>query len=347
MAGILLFDHIQNLLAINMMMKSVWYASQGDARDVLQFGEREIPEPNAGEVRVRLYASTVNPSDVKKRAGAQPAGFEDGYVIPHSDGAGVIEAVGDEVSQDRIGQRVWIYQGQFGRNCGTCAQYITVPDAMAPVLPDNTGFDVGACIGIPIMTAHRCVHNVADLSGKNVLITGASGRVGYYAAQWAKLAGAYVIATAGIAARCEIARQSGADEVLNYRDADLVSDINRITHGAGIDHIVDVEFGVNARVSAEVLKTNGSISTYSSSLSPEPVIPFYPFMFKNISLNMVLVYNMPDQAKQQAITDIYHALENNQLSHRIAETWSLHDTPSAHESIEQGGRDGCVVISIE
>ena len=327
-------------------MKAVWYEKQGEARDVLQYGDCAMPEPERGEVRVRLHTSAVNPSDVKKRAGAQPAGFENGFVIPHSDGAGVIDAVGEGVPERQCGQRVWVYQAQFARNCGTAAQFVTLPSAMAPALPDNTGFDVGACIGIPIMTAHRCVHNVGNLSGKYVLVTGASGRVGYYAAQWAKLAGAYVIATAGSNARCRIAGQTNADTVLNYRQDNLIDEINRVTDGAGVDHIVDVEFGVNAKTSAALLNNNASISTYSSSLAPEPAIPFYPLMFKNISLNMVLVYNMPEQAKQQAIDDIYHSLEQGLLRHRIAEAWPLGEIASAHESIEKGGLDGCVIINI-
>ncbi len=339
--------HFKIIMGNQGKMKAAWYEKQGVARDVLRYGDRAVPEPERGEVRVRLHTSAVNPSDVKKRAGAQPAGFKDGFVIPHSDGAGVIDAVGEDVPEQRCGQRVWIYQAQFARNRGTAAQYVTLPSALAPALPDNTGFDVGACIGIPMMTAHRCVHNVGNLSGRYVLVTGASGRVGYYAAQWAKLAGAYVVATAGSEARCRMAGQTGADKVLNYRQDNLIDEIDRITGGAGVDHLIEVEFGVNAKTSAELLKNNGSISTYSSSLAPEPTIPFYPLMFKNISLNMVLVYNMPEQAKQQAIDDIYHALEHVRIKHRIAGTWPLGEIASAHEAIEKGGLDGCVIINID
>jgi NADPH2:quinone reductase len=328
-------------------MKAVWFEEAGVAGEVLKVGERLLKEPGEGEVRVRLYASAVNPSDVKKRAGAQPPGFEDGYVIPHSDGAGVIESVGSGISSERVGQRAWVYQAQFGRNCGTAAQYVCLPSSMAAPLPENTGFEVGACMGIPVMTAHRCVFNIGDPAGKTILVTGASGRVGYYAAQWARLAGARVIGTAGSDERCAVAAQTGADEILNYRSESLVQRIEQITEGKGVDHIVDVEFGVNAQTSATVLKNGGTISTYSSSLAPEPVIPFYPMMFKNITLNMVLVYNMPDEAKQRAIDDIYDALENDRLKHRIAETWALEQTAKAHESIEAGGRDGCVVVTID
>lgn len=329
------------------MMQAVWFEKTGAAADVLHYGERAKPAPGKAEVRVRLHASAVNPSDVKKRAGAQPPGFQDGYVIPHSDGAGVIESVGDGVCESRIGERVWVYQAQFARHQGTCAQYVCVPQTLAARLPDNTSFNVGACIGIPVMTAHRCVYNAGDPVGKNILVTGASGRVGFYAAQWAKLAGARVIATAGSAARCEAAARSGADAVIDYTQSDWAKKVHSACDGEEIDHIIDVEFGLNAAVSAQILKTNGSISTYSSSKSPSPEIPFYPLMFKNISLYMVLVYNMPDAAKTQAIADIQTALASDQLEHRIAETWSLADTANAHESIETGGRDGCVIIEID
>ncbi len=328
-------------------MKAIWYETPGVAREVLQFGDRVKPEPGPGEVLVRIRASAVNPSDVKKRAGAQPAGFVDGYVIPHSDGAGVIESVGEGVSGDRVGQRVWVYQAQFARHCGTCAQYVTLPSMLAASLPENTGYDIGACLGIPVMTAHRCVFSAGDLSGKNVLVTGASGRVGYYAVQWAKMAGARVIATAGSEERCRVAAKSGADEVLNYRNDHLVRDILGMTDQAGIDHIVEVEFGMNVGTSAAVIKNRGTVSTYSSSLAPEPAIPFYPLMFKNVSVNMVLVYNMPDAAKEQAVEDIHTALEQARLCHRIAGTWSLEETAKAHRAVEGGGMDGCAVIEIE
>ena len=329
-----------------MTMQAVWFEETGEAKDVLRFGERARPEAGDGEVLVRLHASAVNPSDVKKRAGAQPPGFADGFVIPHSDGAGVIEAVGDGVDRGRVGERVWVYQAQYQRHMGTCAQYVAVPSALAATLPENTGFDVGACAGIPMMTAHRCLAVHGDVAGKDLLVTGASGRVGYYAAQFAVQAGARVIATAGSGPRCGIASQTGAHQVLNYREEGLAAAVLELTGGEGVHGIIDVEFGVNIETSAEVLRTNAAVSTYSSSQAPQPSIPFYPLMFKNTTVYLVLVYNMPDQAKASAIADINRALAHDRLKHRIAETWSLERTASAHESIEEGGRDGCVVIEI-
>lgn len=327
-------------------MKAVWFNETGPAREVLRVGEMEKPEPGAGEVLVRIHASGVNPSDVKKRAGAQPPGFQDGFVIPHSDGAGRIEAVGAGVPEERVGTRVWVYQAQYQRHWGTAAEYVVLPGLRAVPLPDNGSFEVGACAGIPMMTAHRCVFADGDVAGKTVLVTGASGRVGFYAAQWAGNAGATVIGTAGNERRIAEARRTGADHVLDYTRDDLVEAILDLTNGQGVDRIVDVEMGENIQVSAQVLKVGGVISTYSSSRAMTPAIPFYPLMFRNITLQMVLVYNMAEGAKTQARRDIHKALSEEALVHRIARTVPLEETAAAHEMIEGGGLDGCVVVTV-
>lgn len=327
-------------------MKAVWFNQCGDAAKVLQYGDMEIPEPGPGEVLVRLQASGVNPSDVKKRAGLQPAGFKDGFVIPHSDGAGVIEAVGMGVPEEKIGNRVWVYQAQYQRHRGTAAQYVTLPALRAARLPGHVGFDIGACAGIPMMTAHRCVFADGAPDGKSILVTGASGRVGFYAAQWALHSGAEVIGTAGSESRCEQARLSGLKHVLNYRQDNLIEAISDLTHGQGVDRVIDVEFGMNIDLASEILKTGGVVASYSSSKKIRPEIPFYPLMFKNITLELVLVYNMPDRAKMHAEQDIYEALDQNNLVHRIAERYPLAETSKAHEAIERGGLDGCVVVDI-
>ena len=327
-------------------MRAVWYTKTGEATEVLQFGEMDKPEPGPGEVLVRIHASGVNPSDVKKRAGVQPPGFQDGFVIPHSDGAGVIESVGAGVPEERIGTRVWVYQAQYQRHWGTAAEYVVVPGLRAAPLPDNHSFDVGACAGIPMMTAHRCVFSGGDVSDKTILVTGASGRVGFYAAQWAKRAGATVIATAGSEHRLLEAKLTGADHVLDYTREDLESAILDITRGQGVDRVVDVEFGINISTSAEVLKVGGVVTSFSSSKNMNPEIPFYPLMFKNITIELVLVYNMPESAKAKARDDIYQALSDDSLLHRVAKTLPLQDTATAHELVEKGGLDGCVVVEI-
>ncbi len=328
-------------------MKAAWYSQAGPAQDVLQVGEMETLQPSLGEVRVKLKTSGVNPSDVKKRAGAQPAAPEPGDVIPHSDGAGVIDAVGPNIPESRIGERVWVYQAQYQRRFGTAAEYVVLPVSRVARLPENTSFEIGACMGIPAMTAHRSVFADGPVERQTILVTGGSGRVGHYAIQWAKWAGATVISTAGGDDRIALAKNAGADYVFNYRADNIAEAVNDLTNGTGVDRIVDVEFGKNLDTSISVLKENSVIATYSSSQAPEPNIPFYPMMFKNITLRTVLVYNMPETAKRRAIDDITIVLHEELFQHRVAKTVALNDIAAAHQAIETGGVPGCVVVEID
>jgi NADPH2:quinone reductase len=327
-------------------MKAAYFEKYGPAAEVLEVGEREAPKPGPGEVRVRVHASGVNPSDVKKRAGSQSVGIEQGYVIPHSDGAGMIDAVGEGVAKSRIGERVWVYQAQYQRRFGTAAEYVTLPAIRTVRLPENVDFSTGACLGIPAMTAHRCVFADGDVRGQTVLVTGASGRVGYYAVQWAKLAGAHVIGTAGRDETVRHARNAGADIVLNYRTDNVAQRVLEFTGGVGVQRVIDVEFGANLASTLKLICSNGVIATYSSTQVREPVLPFYPLMFKDITVRFVLVYTMPETAKHQAAEDITRFLQTGKLKHRVAEQHSLADIARAHEAIERGGVPGCVVIEI-
>ncbi len=327
-------------------MKAAYFEKYGPAAEVLEVGERETPKPASGEVRVRLYASGVNPSDVKKRAGSQSAGIEQGYVIPHSDGAGVIDAVGEGVAKARIGERVWVYQAQYQRRFGTAAEYVTLPAIRTVRLPENVDFSTGACLGIPAMTAHRCVFADGDVRGQTVLVTGAGGRVGYYAVQWAKSAGARVIGTASSDQTVRHARTAGADIVLNYRTDNVAQKVLELTGGVGVERVIDVEFGANLATTLKLIRTNGVIATYSSTQVREPVLPFYPLMFKDVTVRFVLVYTMPETAKHQATEDITRFLQTGKLKHRVAERHPLADIARAHEAIERGGVLGCVVVEI-
>ena len=199
-------------------MRAAWFESFGSAAEVLQIGELETPTAKSGEVLVRMHTSGVNPSDVKKRAGSFPNLLDAGPVVPNSDGAGVIEAVGDGVDASRVGERVWIYQAQFARRYGTAAQYVAIDSCRAVTLSDNTTFETGACLGIPVMTAHRAIFADGDVAGQTILITGGAGRVGFYAVQWASLAGATVIATASNADDTAVCKAAGAHHVVNHRD---------------------------------------------------------------------------------------------------------------------------------
>ena len=328
-------------------MRAAWFDRFGPAAEVLKLGERETPVAGPGEVLVRLATSGVNPSDVKKRAGAFPDLLDSGYVIPNSDGAGVIEAVGDGVDRSRIGERVWIYQAQYARRFGTAAEYVAIDARRAPLLPDGAGFDVGACLGIPAMTAHRCVFADGEIGGQTILVTGGAGRVGHYAIQWASQAGARVIATASNAEDRATCLAAGADCVVNHRDEDVAAAIMDASDGRLVDRIVDVEFGGNLPVSVEVLQTGGTIATYASTRVPEPRLPFYKMMYKDVTIRIVIVYAMPEAAKAAAVSDINEALTAGRLAHRIAATLPLEQIARSNELIEAGGVRGAVVLTID
>lgn len=328
-------------------MRAAWFESFGSAQDVLQFGERDTPTPGPGEVLIRIATSGVNPSDVKKRAGSFPNLLDGGFVIPNSDGAGVIEGVGDGVDASRIGERVWIYQAQYGRRFGTAAEYVAIDAVRAPKLPDNASFEIGACLGIPVMTAHRCVFADGDVVGQTILVTGGAGRVGHYAVQWASQAGATVIATASNDDDKAVCAAAGAAHVVNHRGDDVVGAVLDATGGELVDRIVDVEFGANLATSVEVLRIGGTIATYSSTQVTEPKLPFLKLMYKDVTIRLVIVYAMPESAKEHAIADIESALAADKLQHRIAHTLPLDDIAKSNELVEQGSIRGAVVLTID
>jgi NADPH2:quinone reductase len=326
-------------------MKAVWFERFGPAAEVLQLGEKPLPSAAPGEVLVRVAASGVNPSDVKKRAGSNPRLLDQGFVIPHSDGAGVIEAVGEGVPKTRVGERVWVYQAQHGRRFGTAAEYVSVDAARAAPLPTQASMEEGACFGIPLMTAHRCVFADGPVEGRTVLVTGGAGRVGYYAIQWAAQSGARVIATASNEADAQICREAGASGAVSHRDKDWAARVLAATGGKKIDRVVDVDFGANLPAVLEMIRTGGAIATYSSMTVPEPKLPFYRMMFMDLTVRLVLVYEMPEPAKQKAIADIAAWVRAGRLRHRVARVFPLAEIARAHELIEQGGVRGCVVVS--
>ena len=325
-------------------MKAAWYTSFGPAEEVLIIGELKTPEPEPGEVKIRVYASGVNPSDTKKRLGANPALLDDGPVIPNSDGAGEIVSVGEGVSPSRVGERVWVYNAQYGRRLGTSAEYVCLPSDYAIMLPESADYNAGAMMGIPAMTSHRCVFADGSVEGQTLLITGGAGRVGYYAIQWAKEYGATVISTASSDASREQCNNAGADLVVRHPSEESVKEILEYTNGKKIDRIIEGDFGANLLPVLEVLKTGGTIATYSSMTDMNPSIPFVRMMFMDITIRMVLVYEMPKEAKEHAAKDITTMLSQNRFDNRVAKEYSLDDIASAHTLIESGKPHGSVII---
>jgi NADPH2:quinone reductase len=265
-------------------------------------------------------------------------------IIPHQDGAGVIDRVGPGVPESRLGEWVWLYESQIGRPFGTAAEYTVQPAVHAIPLPPNTSFAEGAGVGVPAMTAHRCVLAEGPVTGKTVLVTGGAGAVGHYAIQLAKLHGAQVIATVSSEQKAQIALAAGADDTINYRTEDTVQRIRDITSGAGVDHIVEVDFAGNFAVSREILRPNGVLALYSAGVAPQPAVPLQ-FKASNITVRFVLVYDMPEAAKETAVQDITRFLEGGKLRHLSGPHFPLELARQAHQAVE-GGAIGKVVLEV-
>ena len=325
-------------------MLAAWYETNGAAREVLRFGEQPDPSPGKGEVRVRLRASAVNPSDVKARSGSRPV--IPPRVIPDSDGAGTIDRAGPGVPRRRLKQRVWVYNGQWQRPFGTAAQYITLPAAHAVPLPARVSWAQGACLGIPVMTAHRCLFADGPIRGANVLVTGGAGVVGHYAVQLARWAGARVIVTVSSEEKAARALDAGAHGVVNYRNDDVAARVKELTGGKGVDRVVDVELGANLPDYVKALRAGAVVSSYASMKKPEPILPFYDLMRLNVTLRLVFVYTMPQVAKRRAIADIARWLARGRPRFEIAARFRLSEVVAAHELVESGNKIGHVILEI-
>ena len=324
-------------------MLAAWYENNGAARAVLQYGEQPDPLPGKGEVRVRLRASAVNPSDVKARGGSRPV--IPPRVIPNSDGAGDIDRVGPGVSKSRLRQRVWTYNGQWQRASGTSAQYIALPAELAVPLPRKLTWAQGACLGIPVMTAHRCLFADGPIRGMTVLVAGGAGVVGHYAVQLARWAGARVIATVSSPEKAAHAVKGGAHAAIDYRTESVAERIDALTRGKGVDRVVDVELGVNLPTYEKMLRPAAVIATYAAAAAQDSVLPSR-LRQRNITVRMVFVYTMPDAAKQQAIADIASWIATGRPKFAIAARFPLSEIAAAHETVESGKKIGHVILDI-
>jgi NADPH:quinone reductase len=324
-------------------MKAAWYEKQGAARDVLAIGEMEKPQPGAGEVRIRVAFSGVNPGDVKKREDAFGVGMPYPRVIPHSDGSGTVDAVGDGVSREWIGRRVWCYGAQSYRPFGTAAEYTIVPLQQVAQLPEGVPLEQGACLGIPGITAHRAVHVAGSVEGRTVLVQGGAGAVGACAVQLAHQAGARVIATCRAEADKQIASRAGADEVL--LTGDKLAERIRALAPDGVDHVVEVAFGANIKTDTEVLAQGGSIATYATN-TPMPETPVWQLVFVNARLFFVGSDDVPPNAKLEATHDLNKALEAGWQGLDIGEIVPLDEIARAHELVEHPAKPGRVIVAI-
>ena len=324
-------------------MKAAWYDRNGPADEVLHIGELPDPEPGPGEVRVRVAATGINPADVKRRSGVGGRAMRHPRVVPGDDGAGVVDRIGPRVSPNRLGQRVWVHSANHAQPFGTAAELVVVPSTQAVELPENTSVEAGACLGVPALTAHRCLFADGPVDGLTVLVTGGAGAVAHYAIQLAGHGGATVIATASTPDKHAAARLAGAAHTVDYRNPDAVEEIRDLAP-RGVDRVVDVAFGANLPFTTAVIATGGTIATYASDAVPEPALPFYPLMRRGITIRTVLVFAMPPPAIRAATDHITRALQDDVLSHPIAARYPLTEISTAHDDVERGRRIGKVLL---
>ncbi|HWT96105.1 MAG TPA: NADPH:quinone reductase [Terriglobales bacterium] len=330
-------------------MRAAYYQENGPARAVLKIGEQPTPEPGPGEVRVQVKVSGVNPSDVKsRRGGGRVPGFP--LTIPHSDGAGIIDAVGAGVDPARIGERVWLWNGQWRRPFGTAAAFVALPAAQAVPLPANVSFEIGACLGIPLLTAWRAVHwrpiRPTETMGETMLVAGGAGSVGHYAVQLAKRAGYRVIASVSSAEKAAIARAAGAEAVVEYHSQDVAEAVRVFTGGAGIDRVVEVNLSANAGRYVEYLRHEGLAVVYGSNDWATP-LPLGAWLVHGIELALFIVYELPPAIRAAAIAATTDLLADPGFEHRIAARFPLDRIAEAHEAVETGKLIGNVVVTLD
>ena len=325
-------------------MRAAYYEANGSASSVLRLGDVVTPEPGPGEVRVRLVTSGVNPSDVKSREGrTRKIAFP--RVIPHSDGAGVIDQVGSGVASSRVGERVWVWNGQWKRAFGTAAEYIVLPAALAVRLPDHIGFAEGACLGIPAMTAVHAVAVAEVNSASTVLISGGAGGVGHYAIQFAKARGAVVITTVSSEAKAKLARDAGADHVIDYKRDDVAAAVMDLTDKAGVDAVIEMDLAANAKLYPGILHPRSKVVVYGTG-SPDASVPAQFMLVSANTLQWIFVYELTVAERAAALDTIGTLLAQKRLIHNVALTVPLAEMVRAHETVEQGKVAGNVVVTL-
>jgi NADPH2:quinone reductase len=313
-------------------MRAALYRSAGPAREVLRVEEIERPEPGPGEVRVRVLVSGINPTDCKNRSGATGRAVDD-FQIPHHDGAGVIDAVGPGVSPERAGQRVWLWFAAAGRRWGTAAEWSVVPEHQAVPLPDGVSLELGATLGVPALTAQRCLFADGPLDGRTVLVAGGAGAVGHFAIELAKRAGARVVATVSTPAKADLAVRAGADHVVNYLEPGAADDLRAIT--PRVDRVIEVALGANLDLDLAVAGPETVIAIYATE-AQDPTLPLRACLVANATLRFVWLYGVPVPELVQASGDVAAALTAGALDELPVHRFPLRDVADAHEAVEAG-----------
>lgn len=324
-------------------MRAAWYEKQGPPDETLVVGDMPEPVPSSGELRIRVAVSGVNPGDVKKRQDTFGVGMSYPRVVPHSDGAGTVDQVGDSVDPQWLGRRVWCFGAQSYRPFGTAAELCVVPEGQVFELPNGVSFEQGALLGIPGLTAHRAIHAGGPVEGRTVLVQGGAGAVGTCAVRLARIAGATVIATVQNPGQSKVAKEAGAHHVVQSGDRGTAQ-VAAIAP-EGVDHIVEVAFAANIANDERMLKLGGSIATYASD-APDATIPFWPLVFKNVRVFFLGSDDFPMDAKREAGKDLNDAIRDTWVGLPVGARFALRDIAEAHAFIEDRKGPGRVVVTI-
>jgi NADPH:quinone reductase len=328
-------------------MRAATFSRPGPAQDVIEIIEVAMPEPGPGQVRVRVHASGVNPTDVKSRTYLFPRVAHMVPVIPHLDGAGVIDKLGDGVSATRLGERVWLAIAQWRGSGGTCAEYVVIPENYAFPLADNMSFVEGACLGGPALTAVKAINLAGELAGKTVLVTAGASACGHYVIQMARAAGATVIATISGDAKAELARAAGAAHTVNYKQENLAERIMALTDGRGVDHMTDMDMSSHLPLYPQLVAIGGSIAVYGSNELAADGVPTQDFFVRQLRLTGIFILLESDESIGAMAATVNAMCQRGELIHNVAATFPFARTAEAHDAVEQGGIAGNMIVEID
>jgi NADPH2:quinone reductase len=322
-------------------MRAAYYERTGPAHEVFAIGDLAAPAPEPGQVRVRIVYSGVNPHDTKRRSGWIGGEAPTRRVVPHSDGAGLIEAVGAGVDAARVGERVWLFRAAHG----TAAEFAVVPAANAVRLPEGVPLTAGASLGVPGLTAHLALAGDGELAGQTILVQGGAGAVAGYAVQLARHRGARVVATVSSDAKAALARSLGAEAAIDYTAGNAIEALKAAAPG-GFDRIVEVDFGANIAVDAEIIRPHGVIASYSSTRVRAPVLPYYPLQFKAVTIRCVQGMLLTEAQRDAGVAELTRLMQAGKLNHPTPHIFPLSRIADAHAALEGGPVIGKVLVHV-
>lgn len=314
-------------------MKAAYLNNTGGP-EVIQIGDLPTPVPKAGEVLVRVRAAGLNPIDTYIRSGAVAMPIPKPF-IPGCDFAGTVDAVGPGVSNFKSGDRVWgSNQGLLGRQ-GTFAEYVAVAKEFVFATPANLTDEDAAAAGLTAITAHLGLFRCAKVQPRDmVFVNGGTGGVGSMVVQIAKAAGARVITTVGSAEKAKLARELGADVVIDYRTEDIAAKVKEAVQGKGVQVWFETQREPDFDRIFDLMGPWGRVIVIAGRQA-RPVFPVGPFYVKGLSLHGFAMFNVPAADQRNSGDYISHWLSEKKLRPLIGKRFPLEQAAAAHRLLEE------------